>query len=91
MAVALAGCLWLAMPLSWAVGRFEALHRYAVDGRFTFAGDLSSAGLDLGFAFMMFLAVPIVGFPFAVFGAIAGAALRDPRAIGTYGQRSTFG
>ncbi len=64
------------MPLNWAVGLFEQLRQYAIEGVFRFAGDLSSAGFNLGFAFMIFVAIPVIGFPFSVFGAIAGAALR---------------
>jgi hypothetical protein len=71
--------IWTAimvMPLNWALALFDALHRYAIDGVFRFAGDISTAGFNLGFIFMAFLAIPTVGFPFAVFGSIFGAALR---------------
>lgn len=71
--------IWTAimvMPLNWALALFDALHQYAIDGVFRFAGDISTAGFNLGFIFMTFLAIPIIGFPFAVFGAISGAALR---------------
>ena len=71
--------IWTAiaiMPLSWTLSLAMMLREYAVDGRFTFAGDLTSAGFNLGFAFMTFMAIPIIGFPFAALGAITGAALR---------------
>lgn len=71
--------IWTAiavMPLNWALGLFEQLRQYAIDGVWRFAGDLSSAGFNLGFAFMVFMAIPIIGFPFLIFGAINGAALR---------------
>ena len=72
------------MPLSWSVGLATMLHQYGIDGRWTFAGDTSSAGFNLGFAFMTFLAVPIIGFPFAVFGALTGAAIRGTRRNGVH-------
>lgn len=69
------------MPLTFALGLAEASRQHAVTGAWTFAGDSVSAGFTLGFTFMTFMAIPMVGFPFAVFGAIAGAALRaDPPA-----------
>jgi hypothetical protein len=72
--------IWTAitvMPLNWALGLFEQIRQFAIDGVFRFAGDLLSAEFNLGFAFMIFMAIPIIGFPFAAFGAIAGAALRS--------------
>lgn len=51
---------------------FGASREYAATGTLTFAGDTVTAGFSLGFVFLTFLAVPVIGFPFAVFGAAAG-------------------
>lgn len=64
------------MPLSYSVGLVEGLRQYANSGVWTFAGDISSAGFNFGFTFMTLLAIPVIGFPFAVLGATAAAALR---------------
>jgi hypothetical protein len=66
------------MPLTLALGVFEALRQYAANGTWLFAGDTTSAGFNLGFAFATSIAIPLIGFPFAVFGATVAATLRDP-------------
>jgi hypothetical protein len=79
--------IWTAiatMPLVLAQGLYEASRSYAVTGVWTFAGDVVDAGFTFGFIFLTFLAIPIIGFPFAVLAAIAGAALprRTPKRTG---------
>ncbi|GLH96853.1 hypothetical protein [Phytohabitans aurantiacus] len=68
------------VPLTLATGVFEALRQYAADGVPTFAGDVTSAGFSLGFTLLVSVAVPMIGFPFAVFGATVGATLGDRQA-----------
>ncbi|MCW6007066.1 hypothetical protein K1W54_21140 [Micromonospora sp. CPCC 205371] len=72
--------VWTAIavvPLTLAVGVFDALRQHAADGVWTFAGDVTSAGFSLSFTFVACVAVPVIGFPFAVFGASVAATLRD--------------
>ena len=38
-----------------------------------FAGDVTTASFTVGFALLVLVAVPVIGFPFAVIGATAGA------------------
>lgn len=61
-----------AVPLTFALGLFEAVRQYAAYGVPTFAGDASSAGFSFGFGLLMAVAIPLIGFPFAVFGATGG-------------------
>jgi hypothetical protein len=75
--------IWTAitvMPLSMAVGLFGASRQFAATGTWTFAGDSVTAGFSFGFVFLTVLAVPALGFPFAVFGAAAGAGVRPRQA-----------
>lgn len=71
--------IWTAiavMPLTLALGLAMASRQYAVNGVWTFADDVTTAGSALGFAFLTSMAMPIIGLPFAVMGATAGALLR---------------
>jgi hypothetical protein len=71
--------IWTAItvvPLSLALGLAQALRQYAVDGAFTFAGDMSTAGFSLGFTLLVLVVVPVLGFPFAVMGSAVGALFR---------------
>jgi hypothetical protein len=72
--------IWTAimvMPLTIALGLYESSHRYAVDGRWTFAGDAATAGFQVGSAILSFTVIPMLGFPFAVMGATVGALHRS--------------
>jgi len=74
--------LWTAftvMPLTFAVLLAEASRQYARDGEWLFAGDVTSAGFSTGFAMVILVVVPVIGFPFAVIGALAGAPGARPR------------
>ena len=61
------------MPLTFAVLLAEASRQYAIDGEWLFAGDVTTASFTVGFALLVLVAVPMIGFPFAVIGATAGA------------------
>jgi hypothetical protein len=61
------------MPLTFAVLLAEASRQYAIDGEWLFAGDVTTASFTVGFALLVLVAVPVIGFPFAVIGATAGA------------------
>ena len=68
--------IWTAitvMPLTFAVLLAEASRQYAIDGEWLFAGDVTTASFTVGFALLVLVAVPVIGFPFAVIGATAGA------------------
>jgi hypothetical protein len=70
--------IWTAItvvPLNCALGLLEAARQYDVNGAWTFAGDATTAGFQVGGAIVALAVVPMVGFPFAVMGATAGALL----------------
>ena len=64
------------MPLTFALLLVEASRQYADDGEWLFAGDVTTAGFSIGLALLILIAIPVIGFPFAVLGAIAGAQPR---------------
>lgn len=61
------------MPLTFALLLVEASRQHASDGQWFFAGDVTTAGFTVRFALFILVAVPVIGFPFAVIGAAAGA------------------
>jgi hypothetical protein len=70
--------IWTAVavtPFGYALGMLQAFRQYATTGGWTFAGDAVPAGFTLTFAVLALVAILIIGFPFAVFGATAGAQL----------------
>jgi hypothetical protein len=72
--------VWTAItvtPLCLAVGLVGSMREHATTGGWTFAGDSATAAFSLGFTFIAFLATPLVGFPFAVFGATVGKHARS--------------
>jgi len=64
------------MPLTFALLLVEASRQYGRDGEWRFAGDVTTAGFTVRFALFILVAVPMIGFPFAVIGATAGAQSR---------------
>ena len=71
--------IWTAitvMPLTFALLLAEASRRYANDGAWLFAGDVTTAGFTLRLALLIVCAVPLIGFPFAIIGAAVGTRYR---------------
>ncbi|MDQ7908073.1 hypothetical protein RB614_26450 [Phytohabitans sp. ZYX-F-186] len=71
--------IWTAitvMPLGCALGLLAAARAYAVDGGWTFAGDATTAGFQVGGAILVLAVTAVLGFPFAAMGATAGALHR---------------
>jgi hypothetical protein len=64
------------MPLTFALLLAEASRQYANDGEWLFAGDVTTAGFSVSFAVLIFVAIPMIGFPFAVIGAAVGEECR---------------
>jgi hypothetical protein len=61
------------MPLTFAILLDAASRQYTDDGQWLFAGDVTTAAFTVTAALVTIVAVPVLGLPFAVIGATAGA------------------
>lgn len=68
-----------AVPLTFAVSLVGASLRFARDGQWLFAGDVTTAGFAVHAALATAIALPVLGLPLAAIGATIGATGSTPR------------